>query len=41
VTQQHYATLFPTEQNDAAQMLTALKTVLAKDPVLASVVSPA
>lgn len=41
LTQQHYATLFPTEQNDAAQMLTALKTVLSADPVLASVVSPA
>lgn len=41
LTQQHYATLFPSEQNDAAQMLTALKTILAADPVLASVVSPA
>jgi hypothetical protein len=41
LTQQHYATLFPTEQNDAVQMLTALRTVLAADPVLASVVSPA
>jgi hypothetical protein len=41
LTQQHYASLFPTENNDAAQMLTALKTVLAADPVLASVVSPA
>jgi hypothetical protein len=41
LTQQHYVTLFPTAQNDAAQMLTALKTVLATDPVLASVVSPA
>ncbi len=41
LTQQHYATLFPTEQNDAVQMLTALKAVLAADPVLASAVSPA
>ncbi|MFZ5875733.1 MAG: DUF3015 domain-containing protein [Nitrospirota bacterium] len=41
LTQQHYATLFPTEQNDAALMLTALKSVLATDPVLASVGSPA
>ncbi len=41
LTQQHYATLFPTAANDAAQMLAALKTVLAADPVLASVVSPA
>lgn len=39
-TQQHYATLFLSEQNDAVQMLTALKTLLATDPVLASVVSP-
>jgi hypothetical protein len=41
LTQQHYVTLFPTEQNDATQMLTALKAVLAADPALASVVSPA
>jgi hypothetical protein len=41
LTQQHYATLFPSEHNDAGHMLTALRTVLAADPVLASVVSPA
>lgn len=41
LTQQHYATLFPSEQNDATAMLVALKTLLAADPVLASAVSPA
>lgn len=41
LTQEHYTTLFPTEQNDSTKMLTALKTVLAADPVLASVLSPA
>jgi hypothetical protein len=41
LTQQHYATLFPSERNDAIEMLAALKTLLATDPVLASVVSPA
>lgn len=41
LTQQHYATLFPGERNDAAEMLTALKAILAADPVLASVIPPA
>ena len=41
LTQRHYVTLFPSEQNDAIEMLAALKTLLATDPVLASVVSPA
>jgi hypothetical protein len=41
LTQQHYAALFPTDQNDAVAMLAALKTVMAADPVLASVASPA
>jgi len=41
LTQEHYATLFPREQNDAIEMLTALRSLLAADPVLASVVSPA
>lgn len=41
LTQEHYATLFPTAQNDSTAMLATLKTLLAADPVLASVVSPA
>jgi hypothetical protein len=41
LTQQHYAALFPTAENDSVQMLTALKAVLAVDPVLAAVVAPA
>lgn len=41
LTQEHYATLFPNERNDSAAMLAALKALLAADPVLASVVSPA
>jgi hypothetical protein len=41
LTQQHYVTLFPSAQNDATAMLAALKTLLATDPVLAGVVSPA
>lgn len=40
LTQQHYAALFPSVQNDSTAMLTALKTLLAADPLLASVVSP-
>jgi hypothetical protein len=41
LTQQQYAALFPSEQNDSEQMLVALKAALAADPVLAAVVSPA
>ena len=41
LTQEHYATLFPTAQNDSSAMLVALKSIMAADPVLASVVSPA
>ncbi len=41
LTQEHYATLFPSAQNDSTAMLTALTSLLAADPVLASVVSPA
>lgn len=41
LTQQQYATLFPSDKTDALEMLAALKAVLAADPVFASVVSPA
>jgi hypothetical protein len=33
--------LFPSAQNDSTAMLTALTSLLAADPVLAQVVSPA
>lgn len=41
LTQQHYATLFPTADTDPSEMLAALKALLAADPVLASAASPA
>ena len=41
LTQQQYATLFPSDKTDASEMLAALKAVLAADPVFAGVVSPA
>ncbi|MEW6683127.1 MAG: DUF3015 domain-containing protein [Nitrospirota bacterium] len=40
LTQEHYSVLFPTADTDALQMLATLQTVLAADPVLASVASP-
>jgi hypothetical protein len=40
LTQEHYASLFPSEHTDAIAMLDALKTILAADPVLSTVVSP-
>jgi hypothetical protein len=40
LTQQHYATLFPTTETNAVDLLATLHAVLAADPVLASVVAP-